>query len=75
MQCRTGGFKGTPVLWSILCCIRALVPFNAAALLNDLPEHDTMWFKGGLLAELSEVLWRVYSPKRNPCHLGDAAGV
>lgn len=51
------------------------MPFNAAALLNDLPEHDTMWFKGGLLAELSEVLWRVYSPKRNPCHLGDAAGV
>lgn len=49
------------------------VSFNPAAVVNDLPECATVWLKGGLLAELSEVLWKVCSPKGAPCCLGEAA--
>lgn len=50
-----------------------LVSFNPTAVLNGLPECATMWLEGGLLAKLSEVLWKVCSPKRVPYCLGEAA--
>lgn len=55
---------------SVLCQSKCTqVALKVAAVRSALPERATVWLKAALLAELSEVLWKVCPPERAPVAL------